>query len=184
LPKSKLGIWKIDSAFVEEIHDVHVSILWPGTDPVQKGECRDRGLLESAVNRPFQSAFGEDAYPNTLEKAAALFQSLIANHPFANGNKRTAVLALQVFLVANSYAPAFTYAQMYELARQTASYKARGISHKQSLEEIVGFLGRTVASFYDMRMKAKENRVLQRGYRRMTKVRRILQSWGASPVKD
>ena len=36
------------------------------------------------------------------EKAAALFHSLIANHPFGNGNKRTAVIALELFLSANS----------------------------------------------------------------------------------
>ena len=62
---------------------------------------RDRGLLESAVARPQQSAFGEDAYPNLHLKAAALLQSLAQNQPFEDGNKRVAVLATFVFLGLN-----------------------------------------------------------------------------------
>jgi death on curing protein len=62
---------------------------------------RDRNLLESAVARPMTSAFGEDAYPTLVEKAAALFHSLILNHPFVDGNKRTATAATILFLQAN-----------------------------------------------------------------------------------
>ena len=62
---------------------------------------RDRGLLESAVARPQQSAFGEDAYPTLHLKAAALLQSLAQNQAFEDGNKRVAVLATFVFLGLN-----------------------------------------------------------------------------------
>lgn len=51
---------------------------------------RDLGILQSAVFRPQTSAFGEDAYPTIHEKAAALLHSLARNHPFIDGNKRTA----------------------------------------------------------------------------------------------
>lgn len=61
-------------------------------------------LLDSAINRPRQSAFGEDAYKTVFEKAAALFQSLAQNHPFYNANKRTAYAALKSFLLLNGYA--------------------------------------------------------------------------------
>lgn len=50
-------------------------------------------LLDSAINRPQQSAFGEDAYPTIFTKAAALFESLAKNHAFHNANKRTAFSA-------------------------------------------------------------------------------------------
>jgi len=60
-------------------------------------------LLESAVYRPQQSAFGEDAYPTIIEKAAALFESLGQNHSFQNANKRTAFTTMVVFLRYNSY---------------------------------------------------------------------------------
>jgi death-on-curing protein len=55
---------------------------------------RDRGLLEAAIARPQASAFSEDAYPTLLEKAAALLHSLLLNHPFVDGNKRTGTVGL------------------------------------------------------------------------------------------
>ncbi|MBZ0320872.1 MAG: type II toxin-antitoxin system death-on-curing family toxin [Anaerolineae bacterium] len=64
---------------------------------------RDSGLLESALGRPMASAFGEDAYPSFFHKAAALLDSLSRNHPFVDGNKRTATLATAAFLEINGY---------------------------------------------------------------------------------
>ncbi|MCI1880795.1 MAG: type II toxin-antitoxin system death-on-curing family toxin [Sporolactobacillus sp.] len=62
---------------------------------------KEANLLNSAVQRPQQSAFGQDAYPTIYEKAAALFQSLAQNHPFYNANKRTAFVSMAVFLALN-----------------------------------------------------------------------------------
>lgn len=59
---------------------------------------RDSGLLESAIARPFQSFNGEDLYKSPHEKAAALGESLIINHPFVDGNKRSDFLAMAAFL--------------------------------------------------------------------------------------
>lgn len=64
---------------------------------------RDLGLLESAINRPRASFGGKDLYPKVLEKAAALFHSMILNHPFLDGNKRTALAVLYEFLKQNGY---------------------------------------------------------------------------------
>lgn len=50
---------------------------------------RDIGLLESAITQPRMMFGGEDLYPSLLEKAAALGFSIIMNHPFVDGNKRT-----------------------------------------------------------------------------------------------
>jgi death-on-curing protein len=63
----------------------------------------DFGLLESAVLRPQQTVGGMDAYPNLHTKAAALFHSLVRNHPFVDGNKRTGVIAMGVFYGLNGY---------------------------------------------------------------------------------
>lgn len=57
-----------------------------------KQKIRDVELLQAAVLRPAASAFGEDAYPTLREKAAALLHSVARNHPFTDGNKRTAVV--------------------------------------------------------------------------------------------
>lgn len=62
---------------------------------------RDIGGLESAVARPQSSVFGQDAYPTLIEKAAAMLHSLILNHPFYDGNKRTAFAAVGLFLNFN-----------------------------------------------------------------------------------
>ena len=59
---------------------------------------RDQGLMESAIARPYQTFGGEDLYPTVFEKAAALTESIIINHPFIDGNKRTGFLAMLIIL--------------------------------------------------------------------------------------
>lgn len=64
---------------------------------------RDLGLLVSAAGRP-QAAFeGSDLYPDLFTKAAALMHSLIQNHPFVDGNKRTGIAAAALFLQVNGF---------------------------------------------------------------------------------
>lgn len=69
----------------------------------EKAGVKDVGLLESAVHRPQQSAFVEDAYPSFFGKTAALFELLVKNHCFYNGNKRTAFASVDIFLKKNGY---------------------------------------------------------------------------------
>lgn len=64
---------------------------------------RSNHLLGSAALQPYQTVFGEDAYPTIPEKAAAHAFFLAENQPFIDGNKRTAALALLVFLDLNGY---------------------------------------------------------------------------------
>jgi death-on-curing protein len=62
---------------------------------------RDRNGLESAVAQPQMTFGGSDLYPTLAEKAAAMGFSLIANHPFVDGNKRIGHKAMETFLVLN-----------------------------------------------------------------------------------
>lgn len=62
---------------------------------------RDVGLLASAVARPQTTIGGDDAYPTTWTKAAALLQSIVDNHALVDGNKRLGWLATAVFLELN-----------------------------------------------------------------------------------
>ncbi len=62
---------------------------------------RDLGALESALSQPKLSAGGSEAYATLIEKAAALGFSISSNHPFVDGNKRTAHAAMEVLLVLN-----------------------------------------------------------------------------------
>lgn len=64
---------------------------------------RSEQLLASAVFQPQASAFGEDAYPTLVEKAAAYGFFLAENQPFIDGNKRTAAWAMVTFLDLNGY---------------------------------------------------------------------------------
>lgn len=60
---------------------------------------RDEGGLISAVNRPYQTFDGQELYPSPIEKGAAIFESLILNHPFLDGNKRTAYILMRLTLM-------------------------------------------------------------------------------------
>lgn len=62
---------------------------------------RDMGLLVSAIERPRTNVFGSELYPTLHEKAAALLHSVARNHALIDGNKRTAWLAMRVFLRFN-----------------------------------------------------------------------------------
>ena len=64
---------------------------------------RDLGLVESAVARPQASFDNQDLYQTIFDKAAALLQSLLKNHPFTDGNKRTALTSAGLFLKKNDY---------------------------------------------------------------------------------
>lgn len=59
---------------------------------------RDLGGLESALARPFQTFGGEDLYPDFFTKAAAIGESIIINHPFVDGNKRTGYVLMETIL--------------------------------------------------------------------------------------
>lgn len=63
---------------------------------------RDEGLLNSALNAPFQSFDNKDLYPTIAEKAVRLGYGLVMNHPFYDGNKRTGALAMMTMLGLNN----------------------------------------------------------------------------------
>lgn len=160
--------------YVEKIHDNLVVRLWPGTDPIAENEYRSRELVESAVNRPFQTAFGQDIYSTFIEKGAALFHSLVANHAFHNGNKRTAVIALDHFLIANALILTLPNDEMYLLAQKTASYRQRGVSHEDALREIVSTIIDDVVSLRELRTEIEKYPQLRKAYRSSLKMCRAV----------
>jgi len=90
---------------------------------------KDPGMLNSAVFRPQQSAYEEDAYGNLFEKVAALFESIAKNHCFYNANKRTAFLSLLQVLAYNGY-----LLNMTEL--EAADFVVDVVNNKYSFKEI------------------------------------------------
>lgn len=98
-----------------------------------KQQIRDQALLEAAAARPTTSAFGQDAYPTLGEKVAALFHSLVRNHPFTDGNKRTATVAAVFMLHVNGQCPAWTPHQALEVIMLVAQ-------GTRSLQDFAGWL--------------------------------------------
>jgi death-on-curing protein len=62
---------------------------------------RDLGRLEAAIATQTQNVFGDELYPGLIDKAAAIIRGIIADHPFADGNKRTAMLVGLTLLEIN-----------------------------------------------------------------------------------
>jgi len=83
---------------VEDIYELHREL----EDAfVLSSGVRDKNLLASAVNAPFQTFMGSDLYPFLYDKAAQLCYGIANNHPFTDGNKRTALHSMYVYLIIN-----------------------------------------------------------------------------------
>ena len=94
---------------------------------------RDLGLLQSAVSRPQAVFDGNELYSDIYQKAAALLESLINNHPFVDGDKRTGITATAMFLHINDY---FLTASNQEVE----SFVLSVASGKQSVQTITEWL--------------------------------------------
>ena len=82
---------------------------------------RDAGLVSSAAARPETYAFGVAANTTVDEKAAALLHSVICNHAFVDGNRRTAWVAARVLLALHGKRPGLTEDEAYELVIRIAT---------------------------------------------------------------
>lgn len=95
----------------------------------QEVAVRDLGLLGSALHRPQSGMLGVEAYSDLWEKAAALLQSIVSNHPFVDGNKRTGWMCTVVFLDINGVDMAeVDQEQAYGLVIDIAAGKTEDVS--------------------------------------------------------
>ncbi|TPF19336.1 hypothetical protein CBE79_04395 [Priestia megaterium] len=85
---------------IDQVIEINKRMILMYNDNEQIG-VKDRGLLESAVYKPQQTLFEKDAYKTIYDKAAVLLHSIAKNHAFYNGNKRTALMSMIVFLYTN-----------------------------------------------------------------------------------
>ena len=99
---------------VLEIHSIQLKRYGGGAG------LRDRGALESALGRPAMTFDGEDLYRDLASKAAALMHSLVANHPFVDGNKRVGAHAAVVFLAVNDAAFTGSADDLYDVTMSVA----------------------------------------------------------------
>lgn len=94
---------------------------------------REMHLLESALSRPQASFDGQDLYESIFDKAAALMHSLLKNHPFVDGNKRTSLATTGIFLKINGYDLIHNHSKEIEFAMHVENGSL-------SLEEIADWL--------------------------------------------
>ncbi len=108
---------KVSYFSLEELLFLHFKIIeeYGGSHGV-----RDEGRLESVVAGPQQEVFGEELYATVYEKAAVYLRNIIADHPFVDGNKRTAVTLAVMFLNRNGLKLAATPKALEDFAVQVA----------------------------------------------------------------
>jgi death on curing protein len=102
---------------VEEVINIHEILIekFGGTRGI-----RDRNALESALGRPFMTFDQKELYPTPVEKAAALIESLITNHPFVDGNKRIGYFIMRYFLLGENIDIQATQTEKYNFVMKIA----------------------------------------------------------------
>ncbi|MBD2609554.1 type II toxin-antitoxin system death-on-curing family toxin [Scytonema hofmannii FACHB-248] len=115
---------------ISQVLDIHQRQIqrFGGTSGV-----RDEGLLDSALAQPQATFFGELLHPTIGEQAAAYLYHLAMNHPFLDGNKRTAFAVMLTFFNLNGYSLNLSQEQAYNLVIQV-------VQKEISKEELSAFL--------------------------------------------
>jgi death on curing protein len=115
---------------ISQVLDIHQRQIqrFGGTSGV-----RDEGLLDSALAQPQATFGGELLHPTIHEQAAAYLYHLAMNHPFIDGNKRTAFAVMDTFITLNGYTLNLSQEQAYNLVIQV-------VQKEISKEELSGFL--------------------------------------------
>jgi death-on-curing protein len=102
----------------EDVLNIHEFLInkFGGTHGI-----RDESLLQSALSRPFQTFDQVDLYKSHVEKAAALIESVVTNHPFIDGNKRTGYVLMRLYLMENNLDISADQKEKYEFVISIAS---------------------------------------------------------------
>lgn len=110
----------------EEVQNIHYELVKDfslTSDPISPPGVRSEQLLGSAVYRPQTAIGGELKYPTVETSAAALLHSIILDHPFHNGNKRTGLVSVLVFLDENGFFPDFDQDDVFKLLLKIAQHR-------------------------------------------------------------
>ena len=102
----------------EQVLKLHASLIKAtgGSDSI-----RDEGMLDLALNNPFQSFDGKELYPSIQAKAARLCFGLVRNHAMLDGNKRLGTHVMLVFLALNGYELYYSQKELSDVILALAS---------------------------------------------------------------
>lgn len=140
MPRNEQRVYRLSAALIENAHDYGIGAVWPDVEPVDKATCLDLNLLYSAAQQPYQHCFGRELYPSLAAKAAYLFVHIASGHIFTNGNKRTAALCVDAFLLINSQYLTLSNPELYDLALAIASFRERGEQFQNVLERTTALI--------------------------------------------
>ncbi|MCX4269234.1 MAG: type II toxin-antitoxin system death-on-curing family toxin [Lachnospiraceae bacterium] len=115
----------------EQVLKLHTSLIKTtgGSDGI-----RDEGMLDLALNNPFQSFGGKELYPSIQAKAARLCFGLVRNHAMLDGNKRLGTHVMLVFLALNGYELSYSQKELSDVILELAS---GNIGEKEILQWII-----------------------------------------------
>ena len=115
----------------EQVLKLHTSLIKTsgGSDGI-----RDEGMLDLALNNPFQSFGGKELYPSIQAKAARLCFGLVRNHAMLDGNKRLGTHVMLVFLALNGYELSYSQKELSDVILALAS---GNIGEKEILQWII-----------------------------------------------
>ncbi len=114
-------------------------------EPVPGFERRYHGKLESILAQIHANYFGQELYRGIVNKAAWMFYCLVTNHPFQNGNKRIALLALYDFLKRNVDELYIDERELFKGLERMAIKTSESLPQDQ--ERIMRYLKRKIRSF-------------------------------------
>ena len=102
----------------EQVMKLHASLIKAtgGSEGI-----RDEGMLDLALNNPFQSFGGKELYPSIQAKAARLCFGLVKNHAMLDGNKRLGTHVMLVFLALNGYELSYSQKELSDMILALAS---------------------------------------------------------------
>ena len=115
---------------IKEVEEIHKTLIetFGGSHGV-----RDLAALDSALARPFQTFDNKELHPTTVDKAASLIESILINHPFIDGNKRTGYVLMRILLINDGIDIKASQQEKYDFVIDIASGKSK-------LEEIIDWL--------------------------------------------
>ena len=158
---------------IENIHWVLVKDLSESKDPIDPPGVRSQDLLESAAHRPLTALGLTDKYPTVAMAGAALLHSIVLNHAFHNGNKRTALVSTLVFADRNGYRVAASEEELYDLLLKVASHGLQEHTKATSQDSDAEVL--YIARWLRGRLRALQK---QERSRKWNKFRQILTNYG------